>query len=251
MSDLREYILKQRETYSLEDIEASLLEQGMDETIVKETIAEIRDSAGPEIPDVEGSGTLPSSDGPLGAREDTGVIKLTLIDALPNGITALIQPTDYFARMEKKGGFIGPMYTILFWVLAATFLSEILDFRKGGSVFNLIGFFIEVALYTFPVTGLAALPVMVYTVIFYFMCSVNGGTGSFEASFRAIASLSALMPVCVLLVEFFPLGIILLVLYGLLISIYAGAGIHGLTWWRSFFSHILFFFGGIAWLIFS
>lgn len=243
--NLRDYILKQRETYSLDDIEAGLLEQGFDETMVKNAVAELRSSDGPEIPVIPGGGGSSESE----VRGDR--IKLTLYEALPNGIHALTRPGDFFARMEQEGGLVAPMYTILFWAVASSLVMALADFRTTGSALSLIGFAINIAFGMIPASILSAMPTMIYTILFYFLCSVNGGSGSFEGSFRAVSCLNPLLPIFVLAWNFFPFGIILILPYGLLLSVYAGVGVHGLTWWRSFFSHAVFLIGGIGWLVYS
>lgn len=113
---------------------------------------------------------------------------------LPDAWHMCRQPADYFVRLKPRGSWWPPTRTILCWGLAAGALDGVLTASRPEE-----GAGPQEAL----LLALAA-PVfflLVYAILaggYHLLCRLASGKAPFQASYRVLASLSALLPLDVL-----------------------------------------------------
>jgi len=239
-----DYIAKQRETRSLAEIETSLLEQGLDPDAVAEAIAESRGGDEPiedfNIPNLAEDG----------GDKGTHVYELTPYDTFPNAIRLLTAPKDFFSHMKRDGGFAKPAVYILIWSAVASCMVEVVNIREGGSAVDLVSLLIAVGFGAVPISAFASIPTMIFTIMFHVACTFCGGEGDFEASFRVASSMMPLVPVFTLAAMVFPWGMVAVVLYGGVLTVYAANAVHEIPMGWSIFAAAILFAGIVSGLVF-
>ncbi len=130
----------------------------------------------------------------------------------------LTTPKNYFASMQKTGGFVDPVIRAAIYGFIAGILSFMWGFLHFSPLWMYGGGVGIASIIVFPIYAVIGL--FIGSVILLIISAICGGSTDFEANVRVTASLMALYPIQALLVFTSGINIYLGAVVILLVSLY-------------------------------